>query len=204
MWSLINKIIYKFVSRYDIWYTFHQSQRDSVAALESKNIPHGKVTFYGKCHLRIYGRMTIGDNFICQAGSLASIDCASESKIQVEPNGILTIGDNVGMSSVVLHCWDSIIIDDNVKLGAGCLVMDTNFHSTDAILRASADVQKYVRTAPIHIKHDVFIGARSIICKGVTIGANSIIAAGSVVVKDVPDNEIWGGNPAIYIKKAHK
>lgn len=48
---------------------------------------------------------------------------------------------------------------------------------------------------------DVFIGCRSIILKGVTIGARSIIAAGSVVTKDVPADEIWGGNPAQFIKK---
>lgn len=45
-----------------------------------------------------------------------------------------------------------------------------------------------------------FIGARSIICKGVTIGDHAMIAAGSVVVGDVPANEVWGGNPAKFIK----
>ena len=57
------------------------------------------------------------------------------------------------------------------------------------------------KTSPIVIEDDVFIGANSIICKGVHIGARSIIAAGSVVVKDIPRDEVWGGNPARFIRK---
>ncbi|WP_118422317.1 hypothetical protein [Bacteroides intestinalis] len=54
---------------------------------------------------------------------------------------------------------------------------------------------------PIIIEDDAFIGTRTIITKGVTIGTRSIIVVGSVVVCDVPPDEIWGGNPANFIKK---
>ena len=50
-------------------------------------------------------------------------------------------------------------------------------------------------------KDNCFIGANTVICNPVTIGANSVVGAGSVVTKDIPDNEIWGGNPAHFIKK---
>ena len=50
----------------------------------------------------------------------------------------------------------------------------------------------------------MFIGTSCIIGKGVTIGENSVIAAGSVVVKNVPSNEIWGGNPAKFIRKINE
>ena len=60
---------------------------------------------------------------------------------------------------------------------------------------------KTAQSAPIYIGNYAFIGARSIICKGVTIGEHAIIAAGSVVVKDIPADEIWGGNPAKFISK---
>ena len=50
------------------------------------------------------------------------------------------------------------------------------------------------------IKDNVFIGARCLILKGVVVGENSIIGAGSVVTKNIPDNEIWAGNPAKFIK----
>ena len=58
-----------------------------------------------------------------------------------------------------------------------------------------------VKTAPILIKEGVFIGAHAIILKGVTIGRHSVIGAGAVVTKDVPDNEVWAGNPAKFVKK---
>lgn len=56
-------------------------------------------------------------------------------------------------------------------------------------------------TKPVTIKENAFIGAHSTILKGVTIGKNSIIGACSVVTKNVPDNEIWAGNPAKFVKK---
>ena len=56
------------------------------------------------------------------------------------------------------------------------------------------------KTAPIHIKKFAFIGGSCIILKRVTIGENAVVAAGSVVTKDIPDNEVWGGNPAKFIK----
>ena len=55
--------------------------------------------------------------------------------------------------------------------------------------------------APVVIKDNAFIGAKVIVLKGVTIGENSIIGAGSVVTRSVPDNEIWAGNPAKFIRK---
>jgi acetyltransferase-like isoleucine patch superfamily enzyme len=57
------------------------------------------------------------------------------------------------------------------------------------------------KSMPIIIKDDVFIGTRSIINKGVIIGERSIVASGSVVTKSIPQDEIWGGNPAKFIKK---
>ena len=56
-------------------------------------------------------------------------------------------------------------------------------------------------TAPIVIGNDVFVGANSIILKGVTIGDRAIIGAGSIVTKDIPKDEVWAGNPAKFIRK---
>ena len=53
----------------------------------------------------------------------------------------------------------------------------------------------------VSIGNNVFIGVHTIILKGVRVGDNSIIGACSVVKKDIPTNEIWGGNPAKYLLK---
>lgn len=203
MWNIINSFIYKLISRYAMWYVFYQSQNEAIRTLDRLGISHGNVRFYGRCNIRVAdgGKMEIGDNFVCQAGPLASIDCQTESKLQVESGAKLKIGNSVGMSSVVIYCWERIIIEDNVKIGAGCLLMDTNFHNTDPEIRCTTDDRSTIATAPIVIKDHAFIGTRCIICKGVCIGRNSIVAAGSVVVKSIPDNEVWGGNPAQFIKK---
>ena len=70
-----------------------------------------------------------------------------------------------------------------------------------------AGLESYRRTilsAPIVIEDDVWIGARSIILKGVHIGARSIIAAGSVVTKDIPSDVIAGGNPCKVIREINQ
>ena len=66
----------------------------------------------------------------------------------------------------------------------------TDFHSLDPIIRASSEDQKHKKCGPVVIEDNVFIGARCIILKGVTIGENSIVGAGSVVTKSIPANEI--------------
>lgn len=58
--------------------------------------------------------------------------------------------------------------------------------------------------APVTIGNNVWIGDSVIVCKGVRIGENSIIGAGSVVVKDIPDNAVAGGNPASVLKFLEK
>jgi len=57
------------------------------------------------------------------------------------------------------------------------------------------------KTKPIILEDNVWIGDSAIICKGVTIGANSIIGAGAVVTKNVPANSVYAGNPARLVKK---
>ena len=86
-----------------------------------------------------------------------------------------------------------------LRLGGAC-VYDTDFHSLDPAVRNSENDLKERVEKPVLIKNNAFIGAHSIILKGVTIGENSIIGAGSVVTKSVPDNQIWAGNPAKFIR----
>ena len=148
-------------------------------------------------------KIKIGDYFVCASNPYNAIDSYPMSKISVREGAKFIVGKFSGITNTVIQCHESIIIGNYVNVGAGCMIMDTNFHNTDWRIRADrkSDIQKNAKTAPVILEDYVFIGARSIICKGVTIGEKSMIAAGSVVVKDIPKGEIWGGNPAKFIAK---
>lgn len=154
-------------------------------------------------HMSLKAHCFIGHNFTIGnwSGNNAS-GFNAKCKIEVRNNAILNIGNNVGITAVTIMCHNHIIIGDNVMIGVGTHIYDTNFHNINPYFRIDKnDPIEQVKTAPIVIKDNVFIGAFSIILKGVTIGENSVVAAGSVVVNSIPNNEIWGGNPARFIKK---
>jgi len=90
-----------------------------------------------------------------------------------------------------------------------CITLGNNVHITREVMFVTHDggtllyrniIPDLEITAPITVGNDVYIGVRSIIMPGVTIGNNCVIAAGSVVTKDVPDNSVMGGVPARFIK----
>lgn len=90
-----------------------------------------------------------------------------------------------------------VIIEDYVLIGAGVKIYDTDFHPLQAKYRYGKEKSnEYVK-----IKKGAFIGADSTILKGSVIGENSVVGAASVVAGIIPDNEIWAGNPARFIKK---
>jgi acetyltransferase-like isoleucine patch superfamily enzyme len=113
--------------------------------------------------------------------------------------GEIVIGDNVGISGATINATRSIRIGNNVLIGSGCLITDTDSHPINWHDRIN-NLNEKTANSPVVIEENVFIGARSIILKGVTIGRNSVIGAGSVVVKSIPENCIAGGNPAKVIK----
>lgn len=125
----------------------------------------------------------------------------SKCKLIVLANAMLTIGDNSGMNGVMIYCSKKVVIGNHVKIGGGTRISDSNHHSLDYKIRRTSEDSKQAKSSPIIISDDVFIGANCYIGKGVTIGDRSIVAAGSVVVKSIPADEIWGGNPAKFIKK---
>lgn len=107
----------------------------------------------------------------------------------------IEIGKNVFVNhACTFMSIGGITIEDNVLIGPKVNIITAD-HSTNPEERDS------IIASPVHIKQNVWIGANATILKGVTIGMNSVIAAGSVVTKDVPDNCIYGGVPAKFIKK---
>lgn len=108
----------------------------------------------------------------------------------------IVIGDDVGVSGCTISAAQSITIGNHVLIGSGCLITDSDAHPVDPFERreGGGGVSK-----PIVIENDVFVGARAIILKGVTIGQGSVIGAGSVVAKSIPPYSIAVGNPAKII-----
>lgn len=117
----------------------------------------------------------------------------------VEDGSEIRIGNNVGISGSTINAARLIEIEDNVLIGSGCIITDTDSHPLEYKARV-ADDMSLTNVAPIKICEGAFIGARSIIMKGVTVGKHSIVGAGSVVTKSVPDNAIVCGNPAKVVK----
>ncbi len=159
--------------------------------------------WYDRFFRHLYGgKLIIGKGFHCNNNVTSNtIGLIQPCVFNIaQPDCVLKIGNNVGISGSTINAANSIIIEDNVLIGSGCVITDTDSHPVDYDARI-ADQKEKVHTAPVHIGEGVFVGARSIILKGVTIGAHSIIGAGSVVSCDIPAGCIACGNPARVIKK---
>lgn len=112
-----------------------------------------------------------------------------KAKILVGKNGILKIGNNARVNGAHISCQCSIIIGNDVRIAPYVLILDNDFHSVH-------DHFGVGRSGDIVIRDNVWIASRATILKGVTIGENAVVAAGAVVVKDVPPNVVVGGVPA--------
>ncbi len=118
-------------------------------------------------------------------GNNCNINC------QVFIENDVNIGNDVTIKPGV-QVWDGITIEDNVFIGPN--VTFTN----DLKPRSKIYPDEFLKTT---IKKGASLGANSTILPGIIIGENAMIGAGSVVTKDVPDNEIWVGNPAKFLRK---
>lgn len=104
----------------------------------------------------------------------------------------LEIGDNCGFSGVSISAFKSIRIGDNVRCGANVIIMDSDFHLDDS---------RTLPPSPIEIQDNVWLGEGVKVLKGVTIGENTIVGAGSIVTKDLPNNVIAAGCPCRVVRK---
>ncbi|MEC8798453.1 MAG: acyltransferase [Pseudomonadota bacterium] len=116
-----------------------------------------------------------------------------------------SLEDHQGEISIGKYCLLTpgvrIASATKISIGDGCMFANSAYIS-DADWHGVYDRAVPVgNTAPILLERNVWIGDRAVVGKGVTIGENSIVAAGSVVVKNVPKNVVVGGNPAKEIKK---
>jgi acetyltransferase-like isoleucine patch superfamily enzyme len=115
----------------------------------------------------------------------------------LRPNAKITIGKGSGFSGTVISAAQSIEIGPNVICGANVTITDTDWHDIDR----SLDGIKPAASAPVSIGANVWLAMNVTVLKGVSIGMNTVIAANSVVTKNIPDNVLAAGQPAKIIKK---
>lgn len=107
------------------------------------------------------------------------------------PQASLKIGRFCGFSGTTIGCFKSITFGDNVRCGANTVITDSDWHMNDP---RSGEPRAVI------IGNNVWLGYGVIVLKGVSIGDNSVIGAGSVVTHDIPANVIAAGNPCKEIK----
>jgi acetyltransferase-like isoleucine patch superfamily enzyme len=165
--------------------------------LWSKGVEIGRnFTFRGNAHFfRFpYSKIIIGNNCRFNSGkkSLPEVVLYRPCSISTVKEGAKVIfGENVGATSVNIICSNEIRIGNNVLIGANTNIIDSDLHHSDPKLRKTTKST----SRPVIIEDNVFIGFYTTILKGVTIGENSVIAANSLVITNIPANSIAAGNP---------
>lgn len=205
---MISKVLLKIVN-FPTALTIKLSPRFNRRKLNALGVTFGNnCSILGKASVVGHGSISIGNNFMMTSGEHINPICSNmqASILTDSPQAKITIGNNVGMSSPRIWIHDSLTIGDNVKIGGGVLLMDTDCHELNYKVRNGSLTTgegwgEAIKSAPIVIEDDVWIGAQSIVLKGVTIGARSIIGAGSVVTKSIPADCIAAGNPCKVIRK---
>lgn len=138
----------------------------------------------------------------CCIGKNSKIFCWREYKAKnntQKVNGSVTIGKNFSATrNLTIQACNKVIIGDDVLIASNVFICDYN-HGIDDLDGSYLDNELIVSS--VEIKNGVWVGQGSYILPGVIIGKNSIVGAGSVVTKSVPDNCMVAGNPAKIIKK---
>ena len=146
--------------------------------------------------------IVLSDNVLLNSSNHSyHINMHSRVKIMCDvEDAEIYIGKNTRIHGSCIHAFKKIHIGNDCLIAANCQIFDANGHHSSAQQRHTNNG----KAKEIKIGDNVWIGANSIILPGVSIGSNSIIAAGSVVNKSIPGEHIAGGNPAKSIKRINE
>lgn len=152
------------------------------------------------------GQLNVGNSFrMGEKGKLTRLGVYGRGRLHVKSGKVFTVYNGCKISVIngtlnlssgyinydsKIYCYDEISIGDDATISENVVIMDSDVHN----------ICGTNKTAPIEIGNHVWIGIGAIILKGVRIGDNAVIAAGSVVTHDVPSNTVVAGNPAKVIK----
>jgi len=130
----------------------------------------------------------------------------------VQKDGRCTVGDFTLLNGAIVMAEELVEIGSHCLISWGVGIADSDFHPLEPAQRLidsqalapffkNRPPRPKLKTAPVKIGNNVWIGMNAVILKGVTIGDNSVVAAGAVVTKSIPPNTIVAGNPAVAVKK---
>jgi acetyltransferase-like isoleucine patch superfamily enzyme len=167
--------------------------------------------FYSGEKLRIKGKPLIHawDGATIQVGKNVQLNSRNRGyhvsmygpvKLFAESKGaIIKIGDNTRIHGSCIHALNNIEIGRNCLIAANCQLIDSNGH--DLLLENPAGrIHSKSSGVSVMIEDNVWLGTGCIVLPGVTIGEGSVVAANSVVSRNIPSRVLAGGNPAVVIK----
>lgn len=191
-----------------LYYTFLNKKIQKVNAKDKMIFYNAALISMEKAtEISLNGTFHLGANSIPASRRETTIRMDENSKLRVEKsfsvyyggdiilfkNAKLSLGSGFFNSNIKIRCTESISIGNDVAISHDVTIMDSDAHE---ILD-----EQYQKTLPVRIGNHVWIGTRVTILKGVTIGDDVIIAAGSVVTKDIPSGCLAAGVPARVIRK---
>lgn len=149
-----------------------------------------KVRVWGKASINQPENMIIGDR-------VRIVSTIVPVEIYATSPGSLTVGENTFINyGVSIAALESVKIGRDCSIGTYVILMDNDFHGLEPDKR-----NEMPPSLPITIGDNVWLGARVIVLRGVSIGNDSVVAAGSVVTKDIPAGVIAAGVPAKVIRE---
>lgn len=155
--------------------------------------------FFGRLYFRRaeYSSIIIGNNCTFRSNTRSNLIGINRPCMlsTLKKDAVIRIGYGCGLSGTVIGAAQRIEIGNNVLFGANSTITDTDWHGIHPGSRRESGA-----TAPVIIEDNVWVGLNATVLKGVRIGKNSIIGAGSIVTKSIPANVIASGQPAIVIR----
>ena len=141
------------------------------------------------------GRITIGDNVRIGTRNTWAVG------FKVSTDAELVIGHRVSVNyQTIISVARRVRIGDDTMIAGNVQIYDNVSHPVSPARRLRHESFSLDESAPVDIGRNVWIGQSAMIMRGVTIGDNSIVAAGSIVTKSVPANTLVGGNPARILR----
>jgi carbonic anhydrase/acetyltransferase-like protein (isoleucine patch superfamily) len=164
--------------------------RARVALRGCREVGYGPRLF-GRCRVSGGSGIHVGERLLMIAGT-------APCELNTHEGGRLEIGHRVFInygSSISAHAL--VRIGDDCKIGQHAIILDCDYHDMEDPLHYGG----HGPALPVVLEQGVWLGARVTVLKGVTIGRSSVIAAGSVVTRDIPAGVLAGGMPAKVLRK---